>query len=118
MNAVTLYRPVGDAELALVRASSWKEFPPRLPEQPIFYPVLEKDYAAQVAREWNTRDGGTGYVLRFRVQTEYLKQFPVRTVGSHDHREYWIPAEELEEFNHHIVGSIELVSTFHHGSRK
>jgi hypothetical protein len=88
-------------------------FPPRLPEQPIFYPVLEEEYAIQIARNWNTRDGGTGYVLRFQVQTEYIEQFPVQTAGSRIHREYWIPAEELVEFNRHIVGQIETLREYH-----
>jgi hypothetical protein len=112
MKTVTLYRPVGDAELELIRVSEWKSFPPRLPEQPIFYPVLEEEYAVQIARDWNTRDGGTGYVLRFEVEEPYLSQFPVQTVGARIHREYWIPADELTEFNRHIVGLIEIVSSF------
>jgi hypothetical protein len=42
MEEVTiLYRPVGPTELALIEASNWKAFPPRLAEQPIFYPVLD-----------------------------------------------------------------------------
>jgi hypothetical protein len=112
MEITTLYRPTGDAELALIRDSGWTTFPPRLPEQPVFYPVLEEAYAVQIARDWNTRDGGTGYVLRFQVQTEYLSQFPVQVAGARIHREYWIPAEELAEFNRHIVDLIEIVSTF------
>jgi hypothetical protein len=71
METTTLYRPVGEAELELIRASGWREFPPRLPEQPIFYPVLNREYATQIARDWNTRDGGIGFVLRFEVDTEY-----------------------------------------------
>jgi len=112
MNATTLFRPTGEAELALIRKSGWREFPPRLPHQPIFYPVLEEPYATQIARDWNTRDGGIGYVLRFQVETEYLAQFPVETAGSRMHREYWIPAEELAEFNRHIVGRIEVIGEF------
>jgi len=34
-----LYRPVGLNELASIWDSGCREFPPRLPEQPIFYPV-------------------------------------------------------------------------------
>jgi hypothetical protein len=113
MNTVTLYRPTGSRELALIRDSEWSAFPPRLPEQPIFYPVVEEEYAIQIARDWNTRDGGTGYVLRFQVQAEYIAQFPVQIAGSRIHREYWIPAEELAEFNRHIVGQIEIISEFH-----
>jgi hypothetical protein len=108
----TLFRPVGEMELALVEASGWREFPARLPEQPIFYPVLEEVYAVQIARDWNTRDGGIGYVLRFQVESDYLAQFPVQIAGSRVHREYWIPAEEVGEFNRHIVGLIEVVGEF------
>jgi hypothetical protein len=113
MEATTLYRPTGEMELALIRASDWRAFPPRMPEQPIFYPVLNEEYATQIARDWNTRDGGIGYVLRFQVQTEYLSQFPVQTAGTRVHREYWIPAEELAAFNRHILGPIQILSEFH-----
>jgi len=115
MNRTTLYRPVGERELELIRDSGWRAFPPRLPEQPIFYPVLDAEYAAQIARDWNTRDSGTGYVLCFQVDSEYLSRFQVQTVGSRIHREYWIPAEELEEFNRHIVGRIRIISEFKKG---
>jgi hypothetical protein len=111
----TLFRPVGETELELIRNANWSAFPPRLPEQPIFYPVLEEKYAVQIARDWNTRDGGIGYVLRFEVETEYLAQYPVQTAGARVHREYWIPAEDLAEFNQHIVGSIEVVSEYRSG---
>jgi len=111
-STTTLFRPVGEKELELIRVAGWSAFPPRLPEQPIFYPVLEKEYAVQIARDWNTRDGGIGYVLRFAVETEYLAQYPVQTAGARVHREYWIPAEDLVEFNRHIVGPIELLREF------
>ena len=107
MNTTPLHRPTGEAELALIRESGWRTFPPRLPEQPIFYPVLEEEYAIQIARDWNTRDGGAGYVLRFQVDSDYLSGFPVQIAGARVHREYWIPAEELEAFNRHIIGPIE-----------
>lgn len=96
----------------MIEASGWKKFPPRLPEQPIFYPVLTEEYAIQIARDWNTRDGGTGYVLRFQVETEYLAQFPVQIAGARVHQEYWIPAERLEEFNDHLVGLIAIIHEF------
>lgn len=112
MNPVTLFRPVGEAELALIRESGWREFPPRLPEQPIFYPVLDEQYAVQIARDWNTRDGGKGYVLRFTVDGDYLCRYPIQTVGSRLHREYWIPVEELAEFNQRIIPPIEVIAVF------
>lgn len=110
-----LYRPVGQKELELVRQSGFREFPPRLPEQPIFYPVLSEEYATQIARDWNTKDersGFVGYVLRFAVQTEFLAEYDVHVVGSADHREYWIPAEDLPRFNSNIVGRIEIIAEF------
>ena len=115
-DTVTLYRPVGEGELALVHASGWKSFPARLPEQPIFYPVLSEEYATQIARDWNTKDersGFVGYVLRFRVRAEFLSKYAVHTAGGSQHREYWIPAAELPEFNENIVGTIEVLSEFH-----
>ena len=99
----------------MIKQSSYKAFPPRLPEQPIFYPVLNKEYATQIAERWNARhnDPPVGYVTRFRVRAEYLKQYEVQTVGGSIHQEYWIPAEELDEFNENIVGSIEVIATYH-----
>ena len=44
----TLYRPVGPKELELIEQSGWKKFPPRLSEQPIFYPVMNEEYAIQI----------------------------------------------------------------------
>jgi hypothetical protein len=51
-------------------------------------------------------------VLRFRIQSEFLNAFPIRTVGSAVHQEYWIPAAELEAFNDHIDGLIEPIARF------
>jgi hypothetical protein len=107
-----LYRPVGENELALIRESGFTAFPPRLSIQPIFYPVLFEDYAAQIARDWNARDGKQGYVTRFSVRSDFLSRYEIHTVGSSLHQEYWIPAEELDEFNHNIVGPIEIIATF------
>lgn len=109
---VTLYRPVGPKELALIQASGLSEFPPRLPEQPIFYPVLNAEYATQIAREWNLPQDGAGYVTRFEVNAEFLQRYPVQTVGSSLHQELWVPAEELAEFNRNIVGLIEVIASF------
>jgi hypothetical protein len=111
----TLYRPVGQAEFDLIRASEFLKFPPRLPQQPFFYPVLNEAYATQIARDWNTKDessGFEGYVLRFMVRTEVLSDYEIHTVGSSAHQEYWIPAEELERFNASIVGTIHVISQF------
>ena len=113
--AITLYRPVGQAELDLIRGSGFVKFPPRLPEQPIFYPVLSEPYAIQIARDWNTKDersGFAGFVLRFKVNSSFLDSYEVHTVGSSEHREYWIPAADLDRFNENIIGEIEVISEF------
>lgn len=108
----TLYRPVGPAELSLIEASGWKAFPPRLPEQPIFYPVLNEEYAAQIAERWNVRDSGAGFVTAFDVDSAHLARYEVRQVGGREHLEIWVPAEELAELNAHIVGGIRVVRRF------
>lgn len=106
----TLWRPVGPAELAYVRETG--TWPPRLPDQPIFYPVLNRAYAERIAREWNVPHSGTGYVTRFRVETGYLRRYPTRRAGGEEVLELWVPAEELTEFNRHIVGGVEVVAEF------
>lgn len=116
IETVTLFRPLGQGELDLIRQAGWKQFPPRLPDQPIFYPVLNEEYATQIARDWNTKDGGRGYVSRFQVRKDFLDRYPVQIAGARIHQEYWIPAEDLEEFNRNIVGSIEIISSFTHPS--
>lgn len=112
IETVVLFRPTGEVELELIRRANWRAFPPRLPEQPIFYPVLNREYATQIARDWNTKDGGIGHVLLFHVQKSFLDRYQVQLAGARIHEEYWIPAEELDEFNRHIVGTIEVVDTF------
>ena len=109
-----LYRPVGTAELELISSSGYKKFPPRLPEQPIFYPVLNEKYAREIAKKWNVKstDDRRGYVTRFEVADEYISRFEVQTVGRSYHQELWVPAEELEEFNSHIIGRIEVIAEF------
>ena len=111
-----LFRPVGQKELDLIQESGFTAFPPRLPEQPIFYPVLNEDYARQIARDWNAKmnEPKVGYVTKFAVRTELLQRYEIKTVGGSIHQEYWIPAEDLAEFNANIVGPIEVVATFHH----
>ena len=115
---IVLYRPVGQKELDLIASTGFRAFPPRLPHQPIFYPVLNEGYAVRIARDWNTKDaasGYAGYVTRFHVQADFLARYPVQTVGDRSHQEYWIPAEDLDAFNDNIVGPIEVVQEFRAG---
>jgi hypothetical protein len=108
-----LYRPVGLQELALIYDSGMQAFPARLPQQPIFYPVIHLEYARQIASDWNVKSGQfAGYVTQFKVEEEYIGQFEKHTVGASQHQEFWIPAEEMEEFNKHIVGHIKVVEAY------
>lgn len=107
-----LYRPVGPAELKLIVESGCREFPPRLPEQPIFYPVLTEEYATKIARDWNVPASGAGYVTRFRVGRDIISRYDIRNAGGAALQEYWIPAEELPAFNRAIVGRIEVIAGF------
>lgn len=114
METITLHRPTGAKELALIEQSGYTAFPPRLPEQPIFYPVTNEAYAAQIARDWNAKynDDKVGYVTRFEVKKSFLDNYETHIVGGSQHEEYWIPAEDLELFNSNIVGKIEVIAEF------
>ena len=109
-----LYRPVGKEEMTLIEQSGYQAFPPRLPAQPIFYPVLSEEYATQIARDWNAKYNASrcGYVTRFQVRSTFLRRYEVQTVGGSQHQEYWIPAEDLEEFNRNIIGDIEVLAEY------
>jgi hypothetical protein len=115
LEVITLYRPVGKNELALIEESGFTAFPPRLPEQPIFYPVTNEEYAIQIARDWNARMNAdrAGYVTKFDVDKAFLDRYVRQVVGGSEHEEYWIPAEDLAEFNSNIVGPIQVIAEFH-----
>lgn len=113
---IKLYRPVGKKELELIAESDYKAYPPRLIGQPIFYPVTNFEYAAQIAEEWNTPSefsGYCGFVTAFDIDADYVSKFDVQNVGGFEHNELWIPAEELPKFNAHIVGKIEVLASFY-----
>lgn len=109
---ITLWRPAGPEEIELVRQTGSTRWPPRLPDQPIFYPVLNEDYAIRIARDWNVKASGVGYVTRFAVAESFLDGYEVQQVGGETILEYWIPAEDLDDLNDHIVGLIEEVAVF------
>jgi hypothetical protein len=111
-DTLTLWRPVGPKELELIQQSGMLAFPPRLPDQPLFYPVLTEDYAIKIARDWNVPASGSGFVTRFEVRRDFIAQYDVQEAGGRSHLEYWIPAEDLDAFNAAIVGLIEVVRRF------
>jgi len=109
---VTMYRPTGPDELNLVAESGYKKWPPRLPEQPIFYPVTNEEYAKEIAMKWNVKSSGIGYVTKFKVKKELIDKYELHKVGASNHEEWWIPAEDLEKLNENIVGLIEVVGDY------
>lgn len=109
---VTLYRPTGPKELELVKESRYKKWPPRLPEQPIFYPVTNEEYAREIATNWNIKGSGVGFVTKFMVKKIFMEKFTIQQVGAAHHTEWWIPAEDLEELNTNIVGTIEVIGEY------
>jgi hypothetical protein len=112
---VEMFRPIGPRELDRIRELGFRAFPPRLHFQPIFYPVFDEGYARQIARDWNATKPETGYrgfVTRFRVRAEFIGRFDIQTVGGREHQELWIPADELDDFNSHIVGEIEVIAAY------
>jgi len=112
MKTTTLYRPVNDKELSLIKEMNFSGFPPRLADQPIFYPVMNEEYATQITKDWNVSTYGVGYVTRFAVVTEFLSKYPVQNVGATLHDELWIPAEDLADMNRNIVGKVEVIAEF------
>jgi hypothetical protein len=112
VETVTLWRPTGPQELALVERSGWRAWPPRLADQPIFYPVLNEEYATMIARDWNVPASGAGYVTRFEVRRSFLDTYEVHQVGGRTILEYWIPAEDLDELNANIIGTIDVVAEY------
>jgi hypothetical protein len=115
MEHITLYRPVGLKELELIIQSGYHAFPPRLSWQPIFYPVLSQAYAEKIASEWNVNDafsGHCGIVTAFDVTRSCFEHYPVKNVGTDEHNELWVPAEELASFNEAIQGPIRIVNAF------
>jgi len=107
-----LYRPTGPKELELVATSGYRRWPPRLPGQPIFYPVTNEEYAKEIAIKWNIPESGVGYVTRFQVKKVFMDRYSIHKVGSDIHTEWWIPAKELEELNDNIVGLIEIIGEY------
>ena len=112
---ITLYRPIGAEELVLIVDSGMKRFPPRLFWQPIFYPVLNFQYAAEIAERWNMGDpdsDGVGFVTEFEIPDDYFRRFTIQTVGLDHHQELWVPAEEMDEFNTKIANGISVTKSF------
>ena len=80
----------------MIEASDMRAFPPRRPDQPIFYPVLIGEYSAKIARDWNVPAPGAGFVTRFTVRRSYLDSYRIEEAGGRAA----------------IVGKIEVIARF------
>ncbi len=112
---VTLYRPTGLHELQLVAQSGWRRWPGRLPDQPIFYPVLNFEYAEEIAHDWNAKRNSppVGFVTAFEVRSDVAIRYEIQVVGEENkHQELWIPVEDLDAFNEAIVGQIRVLAHY------
>lgn len=111
-----LYRPVGFKEMNLILDTGCKRYPKRLPTQPIFYPVLNQEYAIEIAKKWNTKDINSnfvGYITEFSIDDKYISKYKVHIVGASKHAELWIPSEDLQTFNAHIIIPIRISHAFY-----
>ena len=110
-----LFRPVGLRELEMNAALGYREFPPRFAWQPIFYPVVTREYARAIVTQWNSREaeaGHCGFVTEFDIDDDFVRRYPVQQLGGGPtFRELWVPSAELTEFNEHIVGVIRVIES-------
>lgn len=107
-----LFRPTGPEEKQLIEETGWLRFPLRLRHQPIFYPVCNFKYAERIAKEWNVLVSTKGYVMEFDINNDFIAKYDRHIVGDKTHEEYWIPAEDLDEFNDNLVGFIKIIAVF------
>lgn len=107
----TLYKPVSQKELDLIKKSGWQAFPSEITEQPFFYPLMKEAYSAQILKECSAPAYSVAYIMRFEIDVDFVSRYRIRNIGPNRHQELWVPTKELAEFNRHIVGPIEVVGT-------
>ena len=112
ISVTTLFRPIGPKELQLIADLDYRKFPPCLPEQPIFYTICNEEYAIEIAKDWNAKNDGAGYVTQFAIKTAFLNDYERQLVGAEHHVEYWTPADKLEDFNNSLIGKIKVIHTY------
>ncbi len=109
---VTLYKALSPVQLARVIDAGWRAFPAAEPGQRVFAPKLHRDYAEMLARQLEALQHNAGYVVRFHLARDFLRDYPVETIGYCEQEEYRIPVSRLMCLNRAIVGRIELLSGF------
>lgn len=109
-----LYRPLDAEEYHAIEARRFHGFPPRSEEQPIFTALLSEEGASQIARHMriSKQADNTVYVVSFLVDDAYIRQFPVQQAHERDRRALWIPADELDILNQHLIGDIRVLASY------
>ena len=109
-----LYRPLNAEEYHEVEALQFQGFPPRTEEQPLFTALLSEEGASQIARHMRIakQKENIVYVVSFLVDDAYIRQFPVQHSDERNRRALWIPADEMEILNQHLIGSIRVLASY------
>lgn len=109
-----LYRPLNAEEFHAVEARSFRGFPPRSDEQPLFTALLSEEGASQIAKHMRIAKEAenTVYVVSFLVEDAYIRQFPVQHAEERNRRALWLPAEEVDILNQHLIGTIRVIASY------
>ena len=109
-----LYRPLSAEEYRAVEEKGFTGFPPRSEEQPLFTALLSEEGATQIARHMRISKTAENliYVVSFLVDDAYIRQFPVQHANERNRRALWIPADEVDILNQHLIGKIRLIASY------
>jgi hypothetical protein len=106
---MVLYRPVELEELCLIYQADMRAFPSLLPQQPSFCAVVGEPEATEVARRLSDEtDSRAGFVTRFSLDDPGASEFEPHIVDD----ELELPAEQLDRFNAHLAGTIQVIAAF------
>jgi hypothetical protein len=115
-NKITLYRPVEIDELARIFDSGMRAIPFNRPDFPACYAAMtDFDLASQIARDFSKTSAlKAGYVVSFTIDSDSASQYEHELGGEkeRDYRILWVPPEELDTFNGHIEGLIEVDAAY------
>lgn len=109
-----LYRPLCADEYHEIEALKFQGFPPRSGEQPLFTALLSQEGASQIAKHMKVakQTEPTVYVVSFLVDDAYIRQFPVQHTEDRNRRALWIPADEMDILNQHLIGGIRVLASY------
>ena len=110
-----LYRPISADEYAAIKEKEFKGFPHRSAEQPLFTALLSQEGSIQIARRLRVdkqTESDMVYVVGFIAEDAYIRQFPVQHADDPERRALWIPAEEIDILNQHLIGKIRVLDSF------